>query len=76
MERLRWMRVDPTRVLLLPDGLALRCFDLAKKRILGEAHRRNWVLLDASAAHGSCNAAPDRAPYRYVPAKKDILSSI
>lgn len=69
----RWMRADPTRVLLLPDGLALRCFDLAKKRVLGEAHRRNWVLLDASSARESCDAAADHAPYRYVPVKKDIL---
>ncbi|WP_312184233.1 hypothetical protein, partial [Massilia timonae] len=62
-----------SRVLLLPDGLALRCFDLAKKRVLGEAHRRNWVLLDASSARESCDAAADHAPYRYVPVKKDIL---
>jgi 4-amino-4-deoxy-L-arabinose transferase-like glycosyltransferase len=68
-----WMRADPSRVLLLPDGLALRCFDLAKKRVLGEAHRRNWVLLDASSARESCDAAADHAPYRYVPVKKDIL---
>lgn len=70
----RWMRADPARMLLLPDDVALRCFDLAKKRVLGEAHRRNWVLLDASAARESCDAAADRAPYRYVPLKKDILS--
>lgn len=70
----RWMRADPARVLLVPDRLALRCFDLEKKRVLGEAHRRNWVLLDASAARETCDAATDRSPYRYVPLKKDILS--
>ena len=70
----RWMRADSARVLLLPDHLALRCFDLAKGRVLGEAHRRNWILLDASAARESCDGAADRAPYRYVPVKKDILS--
>ncbi len=69
----RWMRADPTRVLLLPDNLPLRCFDFTKKRILGEAHRRTWVLLDASAIRQSCNAATNRLPYRYVPVKKDIL---
>lgn len=69
----RWMRADPARVLLLPDGLDLRCFDLAKKRVLGAAHRRNWVLLDASAVRERCDGAADHAPYRYVPVKKDIL---
>ena len=69
----RWMRAAPGRVLLLPDNVALRCFDLAKKQELGEAHRRNWVLLDASAARASCDGAADHAPYRYVPRKKDIL---
>lgn len=70
----RWMRADPARVLLLPDHVNLRCFDLAKKRVLGEAHRRNWVLLDASAARKHCEGGADHAPYRYVPVKKDILS--
>lgn len=69
----RWMRAEPTRVLLLPDDLALRCFDLTKKRVLGEAHRRSWVLLDASSARESCDVATDRAPYRYIPVKKDVL---
>ncbi|KFC61910.1 glycosyltransferase family 39 protein (plasmid) [Massilia varians] len=71
----RWIRSAPNRVLLLPDNLALQCFDLTKKRVLGEAHRRNWVLLDASAARESCGRAVDRVPYRYVPVKKDILLS-
>ncbi len=70
----RWMRADPARVLLLPDHLALRCFDLAKQRVLGEAHRRNWVLLDASAAREQCEGGADHAPYRYVPVKMDMLS--
>ena len=70
----RWMRADPARVLLLPDHLALRCFDLAKQRALGQAHRRNWVLLDASAAREQCEGGAEHAPYRYVPVKKDILS--
>jgi hypothetical protein len=69
----RWMRADPTRVLLLSDDLALRCFDVTKKRVIGEAHRRSWVLLDNLSVHKSCDAAADRPPYRYVPVKKDIL---
>ncbi|OON60502.1 hypothetical protein B0920_16080 [Massilia sp. KIM] len=70
----RWMRADRSRVLLLPDGLALRCFDLSRKRLLGNAHRRDWILLDASAVRDSCEGSADRAPYRYLPVKKDILS--
>jgi 4-amino-4-deoxy-L-arabinose transferase-like glycosyltransferase len=70
----RWMRADRSRVLLLPDGLALRCFDPARKRVLGNAHRRDWILLDATAVRDRCEGAGDRAPYRYLPVKKDILS--
>lgn len=69
----RWMRADRSRVLLLPDGLALRCFDPARKRVLGNAHRRDWILLDATAVRDRCEGAGDRAPYRYLPVRKDIL---
>ena len=68
-----WMRADPARVLLLPGHLALQCFDQTRQRALGAAHRRDWVLLDASAARARCDGPADGAPYHYVPLKKDIL---
>ncbi|MBD8655264.1 glycosyltransferase family 39 protein [Oxalobacteraceae sp. CFBP 13730] len=69
----RWMRADPTRVLLLPDHLALQCFDLSQQRVLGEAHRRDWILLDASAARARCDVSAHDISYRYTPLKLDIL---
>ena len=68
-----WMRADPTRVLLLPDRLALQCFDLSQQRSLGQAHRRNWILLDASAMRERCDGPADAVSYRYVPLKLDLL---
>jgi 4-amino-4-deoxy-L-arabinose transferase-like glycosyltransferase len=70
----RWMRADPARVLLVPDHLALRCFDLSRQRVLGQAHRRDWVILDATALRERCDGPVGHAPYRYVPIRKDILS--
>jgi len=68
-----WMRADPTRVLLLPDHLALQCFDLSQQRSLGQAHRRDWILLDASAMRERCDGPADAVSYRYVPLKLDLL---
>ncbi|MEM8514093.1 4-amino-4-deoxy-L-arabinose transferase-like glycosyltransferase [Massilia sp. MP_M2] len=68
-----WMRAAPARVLLVPGHLALRCFDLTQQRMLGQAHRRDWVLLDAAALRAHCDGAAGRAPYRYVPVNKAVL---
>ncbi|MEF9930440.1 MAG: hypothetical protein RR804_21680, partial [Massilia sp.] len=69
-----WMRADPARVLLVPDHLVLRCFDLSRHRVLGQAHRRDWVMLDATALREHCYGPVGHATYRYIPVRKDILS--
>ena len=69
-----WMRADPARVLLVPAHLTLRCFDLSQQRVLGQAHRRDWVILDVTALRERCDSPVGHAPYRYVPVRKDILS--
>jgi hypothetical protein len=40
-----WMREAPGRHLLVPTDAELGCFDGARVVSLGEAHRREWVLL-------------------------------
>ncbi|MEZ5665441.1 MAG: glycosyltransferase family 39 protein [Burkholderiaceae bacterium] len=69
----RWMQEDRNRVLLMPDHLTLTCFDLGRQQVLGTAHRRDWVLLDASAMKADC-PAPERARrFAWTPRRMDIL---
>lgn len=68
-----WMRENPQRVLLLPDSLALTCFDIARAQVLGTEHRRDWVLLDASAMKPNCEAPERVRRYRWAPQRMDIL---
>jgi 4-amino-4-deoxy-L-arabinose transferase-like glycosyltransferase len=69
----RWMREDPGRVLLVPDSLALACFDMGQLRVLGKAHRQRWGLLDAAAMAPDCE--PPRQARRYVwrPQRTDVM---
>ncbi|WP_374641083.1 ArnT family glycosyltransferase [Hydrogenophaga sp.] len=69
----QWMRENPQRVLLLPDSLALTCFDIARAQVLGTEHRRDWVLLDASAMQPTCEAPERVRRYRWAPQRMDIL---
>lgn len=69
----QWMQQDRSRVLLMPDHLTLACFDLERQQVLGSAHRRDWVLLDASAMRPSC--APPDVPrsYTWTPSRLDMI---
>lgn len=69
----QWMRENPQRVLLLPDSLALTCFDISRAQVLGTEHRRDWVLLDASAMKPTCEAPERVRRYRWAPQRMDIL---
>ncbi len=69
----QWMRENPQRVLLLPDSLALTCFDIGRAQVLGTEHRRDWVLLDASAMKPTCEAPERVRRYRWAPQRMDIL---
>lgn len=69
----QWMRERPGRVLLLPGSDRLACFDMARAQPLVSAHRRDWVLLDASAMDPAC-APPERTRrYTWHPRRMDIL---
>ena len=69
----QWMREDRQRVLLMPDHLPLACFDPGRQQVLGSAHRRDWVLLDASAMKPDCPAPQRVRRYAWTPRRMDIL---
>lgn len=68
-----WMKENPSRVLLVPKPLGLHCFDGTKRQELGDAHRREWALLDAATLAATCE--PPERPVRYTwrPQRMDIL---
>ena len=68
-----WMNQDRRRVLLLPDHLNLTCFDLSRQQVLGTAHRRDWVLLDAGTLRAGCEAPRRLRSYTWAPRRTDIL---
>lgn len=59
-----WMRESPQRHLLVPSHAELACFDLERAQLLGEAHRREWVILGQASMRASCE--PPQPPRRYV----------
>lgn len=68
-----WVREAPNRFIFVPTDAQLSCFDYAKGVSLGEAHRREWVLLGEQALKPSC-AAPERYKfYQYVPRTEGVL---
>ena len=69
----RWMQEDPSRVLLVPDSLDLACFDMHRLRVLGNAHRQDWGLLDAGALKPRCEPPLKTLRYTWRPQRLDIL---
>ncbi len=69
----RWMQEDPSRVLLVPDSLDLACFDMHRLRVLGNAHRQDWGLLDAGAMKPRCEPPLKALRYTWRPQRLDIL---
>ncbi len=69
----RWMREDPQRVLLVPASLDLACFDMRRLRALGNAHRQDWGLLEASAMRPGCEPPLRVRRYTWRPKRLDIL---
>ena len=69
----RWLRERPDRWLLLPGSDRLACFDLSRARPLVAAHRREWVLLDASAMRPECPPPQQVRRYTWQPRRLDIL---
>lgn len=69
----QWMRERPDRWLLLPGSDRLACFDLSRAQPLVAAHRREWVLLDASALQHDCPPPQQVRRYTWQPRRLDIL---
>jgi hypothetical protein len=68
-----WVHEAPNRFVLTPTDAELTCFDFTQAVSLGEAHRREWVLLGAEALNAEC-AAPQRDKrYVYQPHTQGVL---
>ena len=68
-----WVHEAPNRFVLTPTDANLSCFDYTHAVSLGEAHRREWVLLGAEALNAEC-AAPQRDKrYVYQPNTQGVL---
>ncbi|WP_105902255.1 ArnT family glycosyltransferase [Vibrio gangliei] len=51
-----WLKEKPNRYIMTEKSEDMVCFDASKAQSLGEAHRREWILLDASAMLDTCQA--------------------
>jgi 4-amino-4-deoxy-L-arabinose transferase-like glycosyltransferase len=69
----QWIAEDRSRVVLMPDQFNPSCFEMGRKQLLGSAHRRDWVLLDASAMKPQCPAPERVTRYAWTPKRMDIL---
>lgn len=65
----RWLAAAKGRFILLPDRTAGPCFDRARLEVIGRAHRRTWVLADASMLSGACDEPREKSvtAWHYVP---------
>jgi 4-amino-4-deoxy-L-arabinose transferase-like glycosyltransferase len=68
-----WMREAPGRPLLVPTDAELGCFDGARAVSLGEAHRREWVLLGPDAVRPSCGSPARFQRFHYQPVTRGVL---
>lgn len=68
-----WMREAPNRQLLVPTDAEVTCFDLTRADSLGEAHRREWVLLGQDALKPVCEAPKKSVRFHYEPVTKGVL---
>ena len=68
-----WMREAPGRHLLVPNGAELGCFDGARAVSLGEAHRREWMLLGPDAVRPSCGSPARIQRFHYQPVTSGVL---
>ncbi|GAA6142135.1 glycosyltransferase family 39 protein [Hydrogenophaga sp. 5NK40-0174] len=70
----QWMKEAPaSRGIVVPDGLKLSCFNMGRSQRLDNAHRRDWLWLDASAMRESCELPETSRRYHYAPQRMDIL---
>jgi 4-amino-4-deoxy-L-arabinose transferase-like glycosyltransferase len=58
-----WMKEKPNRYILTQKGNDIVCFDINKAVDLGEAHRRDWILLGEDTLLSECS--PPKSIKRY-----------
>ena len=68
-----WVHEAPNRFVLAPTDAPLSCFDTARAISLGEAHRREWVLLGTEALSATCAAPLREKRYVYQPRLDGVL---
>lgn len=68
-----WMRESSQRELLVPSNVELTCFDIGRAQLLGEAHRREWVILGQDAMRPACEAPALPRRYVYRPVTEGVL---
>ena len=68
-----WMREAPQRHLLVPAGVELSCFDVSRAVSMGEAHRREWVLLGPDTLATACGSPRKAQRFVYRPVMRGIL---
>ena len=67
------MHEAPNRFVLTPTDAPLSCFDTARAISLGEAHRREWVLLGTDSLNATCAAPLRDKRYVYQPRLEGVL---
>jgi len=68
-----WMHEAPGRHLLVPTDAEMGCFDVARAVSLGEAHRREWVLLGPDAMRPTCGSPTRLQRFHYQPVANGVL---
>lgn len=68
-----WMREAPGRHLLVPTDAELSCFDVSRAVSLGEAHRREWVLLGPDTLASACGSPRKAQRFVYRPVTRGVL---
>jgi 4-amino-4-deoxy-L-arabinose transferase-like glycosyltransferase len=69
----QWVHEAPNRFVLTPTDAELNCFDLTHAVSLGEAHRREWVLLGAESLNARCAPPLNDKRYVYQPDVRGVL---
>ncbi|AOW15123.1 hypothetical protein LPB72_21635 [Hydrogenophaga crassostreae] len=68
-----WVKEAPNRFVLTPTDAEVTCFDFAHGVSLGEAHRREWVLLGAASLQPECEAPLRDKRFVYQPDTQGVL---
>lgn len=61
-----WVAERPNRYLLVPKTPEYNCFDKTNGKLMGSAHRENWILLSTADRLANC-AAPQREQRFFTP---------